>query len=111
MASLFSLTEAIDTNTAVVRMMMQTVGAFAEFAWALIRERTRAGLDAARREGRFSGWRPKLRADQRRDIAKNILSGRRTGAQMALFYGVSPAIVSKNVKEFHDAQPKEENML
>lgn len=106
-----SLTEAIDTTTAAGRMMMQMVGAFAEFERAMIRERTRAGLDAARREGRIGGRRPKLRADQRRDIAENILSGRRTGAQMARLYGVSPATVSRIVTGSQVAQPKDENML
>src|SRR6202171_5657367 len=34
-----SLTEAIDTTTAAGRMMMQMVGAFAEFERAMLRER------------------------------------------------------------------------
>src|ERR1700682_1885954 len=46
-----SLTEAIDTTTAAGRMMMQMVGAFAEFERAMLRERTRAGLETARQEG------------------------------------------------------------
>ena len=106
-----SLTESIDTTTAAGRMMMQMVGAFAEFERAMIRERTRAGLAAARSEGRVGGRRPKLRADQRRDIAENILSGRCTGAQMARLYGVSPATVSRIVDAAQAAQPKDENML
>jgi DNA invertase Pin-like site-specific DNA recombinase len=44
-----SLTEAIDTTTAPGRMTMQMVGAFAEFERAILRERTKAGLDAAKR--------------------------------------------------------------
>src|SRR5512134_255914 len=106
-----SLTEAIDTTTPAGRMMMQMVGAFAEFERAMIRERTRAGLAAARSEGRVGGRRPKLRADQRRDIAENILSGRRTGAQMARLYGVSPATISRIVNASQTTQPKDENML
>ena len=39
-----SLTEAVDTTTPAGRMMMQMVGAFAEFERAMIRERTSAGL-------------------------------------------------------------------
>ena len=50
-----SLTEAIDTTTAPGRMMMQMVGAFAEFERAILRERTKAGLDAARKQGRSEG--------------------------------------------------------
>jgi DNA invertase Pin-like site-specific DNA recombinase len=106
-----SLTESIDTTTAAGRMMMQMVGAFAEFERAMIRERTRAGLEAARSEGRVGGRRPKLRADQRRDIAENILSGRRTGAQMARLYGVSPATVSRIINSSNAAQPIDEDML
>ena len=53
-----SLTEAIDTTTPAGRMMMQMVGAFAEFERAMLRERTKAGLDSARREGRIGrAWR------------------------------------------------------
>ena len=55
-----SLTEAIDTTTPAGRMMMQMVGAFAEFERAMLKERTKAGLDAAREEGRIGGRRPKL---------------------------------------------------
>ncbi len=56
-----SLTEAIDTTTAAGRMMMQMVGAFAEFERAMLRERTRAGLETARQEGRVGGGAPTLR--------------------------------------------------
>jgi len=55
-----SLTEAIDTTTAAGRIMMQMVGAFAEFERAMLRERTRAGLESAREDGRIGGWLPKL---------------------------------------------------
>lgn len=99
-----SLTEAIDTTTPAGRMMMQMVGAFAEFERAMIRERTRAGLDAARAEGRIGGRRRKLRPEQRTDIAENVLSGRKTGAQMARLYGVSQATVSRIVAEERQAR-------
>ena len=55
-----SITEAIDTTTPAGRMMMQMVGTFAEFERAMIRERTSAGLAAARAEGRIGGRRKKL---------------------------------------------------
>ena len=55
-----SLTEAIDTTTPAGRMLMQMVGSFAEFERAMIRERTLAGLAAARARGRHGGRRPKL---------------------------------------------------
>jgi len=90
-----SLTEAIDTTTPAGRMMMQMVGSFAEFEREMIRERTRAGLDAARAEGRIGGRKPKLKEDQRKDIIENILSERKTGAQMARLYNVSEATISR----------------
>ena len=62
-----SLTEAIDTTTALGRMKMQMVGAFAEFERSILRERTKAGLDAARKQGRIGGRRPKLRPASPRD--------------------------------------------
>ena len=52
-----SLTEAIDTTTPAGRMMTQMVGAFAEFERAMLRERTQAGVDTARQEGRVGGRR------------------------------------------------------
>ena len=67
-AGLRSLAEAIDTTTAPGRMMMQMVGAFAEFERAMLRERTKAGLDAARKQGRIGGRRPKLRPNQQEEI-------------------------------------------
>jgi DNA invertase Pin-like site-specific DNA recombinase len=47
-----SVTESIETTTPAGRMMMQMVGSFAEFERAMIRERTSAGLAAARAKGR-----------------------------------------------------------
>src|SRR5262252_10182741 len=73
-----SLTEAIDTTTPAGRMMMQMVGAFAEFERAMLRERTKAGLDAARREGRVGGRRPKLTPTQRQEVIKLVTKGRKT---------------------------------
>ena len=67
---------------------MQIVGAFAEFERAMIGERTRAGLSAARAEGRIGGRRRKLNPVQQADIIDNVLSGRKTAAQMACLYNV-----------------------
>lgn len=50
-----SLDDGIDTGTAVGRLFMQMRGAFAEYELALIRERTRAGVAAARRRGAALG--------------------------------------------------------
>ena len=67
-----SLTECIDTTTPAGRMMMQMVGAFAEFERAMIRERTSAGLAAARAEGRIGGRRKKLDETKRRRSPRRL---------------------------------------
>lgn len=58
--NLVVLDQGIDTSTAVGRMFFQILGAIAEFEHALMSERTRDGLDAARARGRKGGGRPKL---------------------------------------------------
>jgi DNA invertase Pin-like site-specific DNA recombinase len=90
-----SLTEAIDTTTPAGRMMMQMVGAFAEFERAMLRERTKAGLDSARREGRIGGRRPKLTPQQQSEIRKMVSKGRKTAADAARLFKVHPATVSR----------------
>jgi DNA invertase Pin-like site-specific DNA recombinase len=76
--------------------MMQMVGAFAEFERAMIRERTSAGLAAARAEGRIGGRRKKLDDIKRREIAEAVISGQKT-AQMARMFRVSSPTVSRIV--------------
>src|SRR6266508_2032977 len=53
-----SLTESIDTTSSGGKLIFHIFGALAEFERELIRERTRAGLAAARARGRLGG-RPK----------------------------------------------------
>src|ERR1043165_1478230 len=90
-----SLTESIDTTTAAGRMMMQMVGAFAEFERAMLRERTRAGLESARREGRIGGRRPKLTAQQQAEITRMVSRGEKTAADAARLFKIHPATVSR----------------
>ena len=90
-----SLTEAIDTTPPAGRMMMQMVGAFAEFERAMLRERTKVGLDSARREGRIGGRRPKLSPQQQAEIRKMVSKGHKTAADAARLFKVHPATVSR----------------
>ena len=76
-------------------MMMQMVGAFAEFERAMLKERTKAGLDAAREEGCIGGRRPKLSDQQRSEIRKMITKGDKTAADAARLFKVHPATVSR----------------
>ena len=90
-----SLKEAVDTTTPAGRMMMQMVGAFAEFERAMLKERTKAGLDAARKEGRIGGRPPKLKPHQQQEIMTLVKQGKKTAADAARLFGVHPATVSR----------------
>lgn len=98
-----SLTEAVDTTTAAGRMLMQMVGAFAEFERSMIRERTRAGLEAARENGRIGGRPRKLSAHQRETAVELINSGTRSAAEVARIFRVHPSTISREVAR-HRAQ-------
>jgi len=74
---------------------MQMVGAFAEFERAMLRERTQAGLDAARKEGRIGGRRPKLSSAQQDEIRKMVRRGEKTAADAARLFDIHPATVSR----------------
>ncbi len=54
------LDQSIDTSTPMGRMFFQILGSIAEFEHALMSERTRDGLAAARARGRTGGQKPKL---------------------------------------------------
>jgi DNA invertase Pin-like site-specific DNA recombinase len=98
-----SSTEAVDTTIPAGRMMMQMLGAFAEFERAMIRERTRSGLEAARAKGRVGGRKPKLSADQRREAITMIGSGQKSAADVARLFKVHPTTVSRLVAQTADA--------
>ena len=90
-----SLTEAIDTSGPAGRMLMQMLGAFAEFEREMIRERTRAGLREARTRGRVLGRKPKITAGQKKEIVEAVASGRKTPAEIARLFKIHPATVSR----------------
>jgi DNA invertase Pin-like site-specific DNA recombinase len=92
-----SLTEALDTTTAQGRLVFHMFGALAEFERSLIRERTQAGLAAARRVGRTGGRPPKL-TDDDIEAAKAMLANPDIGVtQIAHRLGVSPATLYRYI--------------
>lgn len=70
-----SLQEAIDTTTPGGKLVFHIFGALAEFERNLIRDRTRAGLAAARARGR-KGGRPKAIAREQRELAVQLYHGK-----------------------------------
>ena len=75
--------------------MTLMIGAFAEFERAMLRERTKARLDAARHDGRIGGRRPKLSDQQQSEIRKMVTKGVKTAADAARLFKVHPATVSR----------------
>jgi DNA invertase Pin-like site-specific DNA recombinase len=70
-----SLTEGFDTSTPGGRLMFHIFAALAEMERDLIRERTQAGLAAARARGRNGGRKPKL-SDKKLTHARELLANR-----------------------------------
>jgi DNA invertase Pin-like site-specific DNA recombinase len=92
-----SLTEAIDTTTAGGKLTFHIFAALAEFERSIIRERTRAGLDAARARGRVGGRPPSL-TDKDIEAARTLLSNPDiTVEQVAKRLGVSPATLYRHI--------------
>lgn len=98
------LDQGIDTSTAVGRMFFQILAAIAEFEHALMSERTRDGLEAARARGRTGGQKPKLTPRQAR-IAQAMYDekgedGRRryTVAQIAAEFGVTRPTIYRHLQ-------------
>lgn len=79
-AHLRSLTEDIDTGSISGRAMFQIMGALAQFERGLIRERTKAGLAAAREAGRIGGRPRALTSSQVTHAIKLIQDGAGVGA-------------------------------
>ena len=90
-----SLTESINTSTPAGRMMMQIVGSLAEFEREMLRERTRKGLNEARKSGRIGGRRPKLTRHQQQEAIHLICPGQKTRAEVARLFCVHPSTVGR----------------
>jgi DNA invertase Pin-like site-specific DNA recombinase len=76
-------------------MMMHMIGSFAEFERAMLRERTRVGLESARAEGRVGGRRPKLLPHQQTEVVKMVTQGKKTAAETARLFNVHPATIGR----------------
>jgi DNA invertase Pin-like site-specific DNA recombinase len=90
-----SLTEHIETVSPAGRMLVHMLGSFAEFERAMIRERTRRGLEYARSQGRHGGRKPKLSPAQQATILQLVETGGKSGAEAGRLFKVSKATVSR----------------
>ncbi|MCB0685311.1 MAG: recombinase family protein [Saprospiraceae bacterium] len=94
-----SLQEAIDTSTPSGKLVFHIFGALSEFERNLIRERTRAGLNAARARGRFGGRPKKLTQDKVSRIKELYDSGDHPIDEICKMAGISKPTLYKYLKE------------
>lgn len=94
---LMSLHESINTTSSSGKLIFHIFGALAEFERNLIRERTNAGLSAARARGR-KGGRPKALALDKRKLAIKLYEEKKhTVDQICQMMGISKPTLYKYV--------------
>jgi DNA invertase Pin-like site-specific DNA recombinase len=92
-----SLTENIDTTTSGGKLIFHIFGALAEFERNLIRERTQAGLSAARARG-HKGGRPKALFGKQLGIALDLYEKRHPIAEICRTLKISKATLYRSIK-------------
>src|SRR5215216_1364562 len=97
-----SITESIDTTTSGGKLVFHIFGALAEFEREIIRERTNAGLHAARARGRYGGPKHKLTAKQVA-IARQLWESKTPVAEICEALGISRATFYRCVKSRREA--------
>jgi DNA invertase Pin-like site-specific DNA recombinase len=100
-----SLTENIDTTTSGGKLIFHIFGALAEFERNLIRERTNAGLTAARARGRRGG-RPKVLTGKKLSIAQDLYNRQHHIAEILQTLKISKATLYRAIKSEEKNQPR-----
>jgi len=92
-----SLTEKIETKSPTGRLVFHVFAALAEFERNLIRERTVAGLTAARARGRKGGRPPKLSAKEIKTIRALLKTADIPVAEIAARFGIARSTLYRTV--------------
>lgn len=94
-----SLTEPFDTTTAIGGLLFHICAAFAAFERSLTVERTKAGLEVARKAGKLIG-RPKVVDDAMRQRALELVAGghAKSAGELRDLLGIKAATFSANFK-------------
>jgi len=96
---LISLQEKIDTNSPGGKLVFHVFGALAEFERDIIRERTIAGLNAARERGRVGG-RKRVMDEKMIQMARTLMADRKTKVKdVCITLGVSKATLYRYLKK------------
>ncbi len=88
----------MDTSTSGGKLIFHVFGALAEFERNLIRERTNAGLSAARARGRNGGKRQKL-DDQQRELALRVYNEGTSVKEICQTMGISKLTLYRYVRD------------
>jgi len=99
-----SISERIETTSAAGKLIFHVFAALAEFERNLIRERTRAGLLAARTRGRKGGRKPALDDRQLREIRALLSDPEIQVADVARRYGVSRSTLYRYIGSLESAR-------
>ncbi|WP_420954702.1 recombinase family protein [Burkholderia gladioli] len=91
-----SLTEHIDTSSSGGRLVFHMMAALAEFERSLISERTRAGMAAARVNGKPMGRPPSLSPVQI-EQARRLLESGKCRSEIAVQLGVHPRTLKRTL--------------
>jgi DNA invertase Pin-like site-specific DNA recombinase len=100
-----SLTDGIDTTTNSGKLVFHIMGALAEFERDLIRERTKAGMKAAKKRGKHVG-RPKALSPGQVQHMRELLAAGKTQREVAELLGVSANTVGRAIKNREASEPK-----
>lgn len=98
-----SLTESIDTTSSGGRLVFHIFGSLAEFERDLIRERTIAGLEAARARGRKGGRKPAMSKTDTQKAAAMLLDPKITKTEVAKHFGVSRTTLNASLARLKKA--------
>ncbi len=90
-----SLSEDIDTTTPAGRLVFHVFASIAQFERERLSERTREGLDAAKRRGRVGGRPAALNSDQRAEVRRMRDEEGRRPSEIAKLFKVSPNTVRR----------------
>lgn len=106
-----SLQESIDTTTSGGQLIFHIFGALAQFERELIRERTNAGLKAARIRGRLGGRPVQLNKQEIRKLKKHYDKGDLSVMEICKLFNITKPTLYRYLKNDSQKQSKQKEMM
>ena len=94
-----SITENIDTTSSTGKLIFHIFGSLAEFERGLIRDRVKAGLEAAKKRGKKFG-RPDALDDRAKEMAVAMFNGGAPKIDIAKHFGVTRQTIYALLKSY-----------